>query len=57
MITYDHLSVPAEIIAELKKLFTITHRTYFPLAVPSVNLNLVIGLTCTPLPAPGAPEA
>ena len=55
MISYDHVSQPDEILAELRKLFHVSHRTYFPLRVPSVDLNLVIGLTCTPLAEPGTP--
>lgn len=52
MISYDHLSRPAEILEELEARFSIVHRTYFPLRVPSVDLNLVIGLTCVPRPRP-----
>lgn len=41
----DHLNVPAEILEELGKRFDVVDRTYFPLRVPSVHLNLTIGLT------------
>lgn len=44
----EHLSVPSEIFEELALHFTTEHRSFFPLAVPSVNLNLAIGLTLRP---------
>lgn len=44
----EHLNKPAEIFRELKPYFTIEHRTYFPLLLPMVNLNLCIGLTLRP---------
>ena len=47
----EHLNVPAEIRAELLRLFDITNDAYFPLKVPLESVNLVIGLTCTPKPA------
>jgi SAM-dependent methyltransferase len=45
MIRYDHVNVAREVMAELSRLFVVEHRQFFPLAVPSVDLNLVIGLT------------
>lgn len=44
----EHLNVPAEIRAELLRLFDIGGSEYFPLRVPLESLNLVIGLTCSP---------
>jgi SAM-dependent methyltransferase len=44
----EHMNVPREIFEVLAEYFTIDQRSYFPLAVPSVNLNLVIGLTLRP---------
>ena len=41
----EHVNRPAEIIDELMRRFRLTHRSFFPAIVPSVNLNLVIGLT------------
>lgn len=41
----EHVNRPAEIIHELVARFTLTHRSFFPTLLPSVNLNLVIGLT------------
>ncbi len=49
----EHCNVPWEIEHELKKRFTIDERTFFPLLVPAVNANLLIGITCTPLPENG----
>ena len=48
MIRYEHVSTAHEVLAELKKVFDVEERRYFPLRVPSVDLNLVIGLTLTP---------
>ncbi len=48
LIEREHMNVPHEIYEELAPYFTIDHRSYFPLAVPLVNLNLIIGLTLRP---------
>jgi SAM-dependent methyltransferase len=45
MIRYEHVSTAREVLAELKKAFVVDDRRFFPLWVPSVDLNLVIGLT------------
>ncbi|MGO9322604.1 MAG: class I SAM-dependent methyltransferase [Solirubrobacteraceae bacterium] len=44
----EHINLPDEIIAELEREFVITNRHYFPLRLPIVALNLVIGLTMQP---------
>jgi SAM-dependent methyltransferase len=49
LIRSEHLNVPWEILEELRKRFRIVQSRYFPLRVPSVTLNLVIGLTLEPL--------
>lgn len=41
----EHFNTPAEIVAELDTRFEPEHRDFFPLKVPSVHLNLCIGLT------------
>jgi SAM-dependent methyltransferase len=41
----EHFNVPAEIVGELERRFRRLHRTWWPLKVPSVHLNLCIGLT------------
>ncbi len=48
LIKYDHINTAKEVIAELKDLFTIDSTQYFPFLVPSIDMELVIGLTCTP---------
>jgi ubiquinone/menaquinone biosynthesis C-methylase UbiE len=44
----EHVSKPLEIIKELSHYFDITNRAFFPFMIPSINLNLVIGLTLKP---------
>jgi SAM-dependent methyltransferase len=44
----EHLNKPSEIIPVIEEFFTITHRSFFPLAVPSITLNLCIGMTLRP---------
>jgi len=44
-VAYEHVNRPAEIVAELTRLFTLEHARYWPLGVPIVGPNLVIGLT------------
>lgn len=48
VIEREHVNEPREIYEELAPYFTIEHRQHFPLRVPSVNLNLIIGLTLRP---------
>lgn len=48
LIEREHINRPAEIFEELGACFSVVHRSFFPLAVPSVNMNLVIGLTLRP---------
>jgi SAM-dependent methyltransferase len=47
----EHLNVPWEVTTELRKRFRVVHSQYFPLRIPSVALNLVIGITLEPLGA------
>jgi len=44
----EHINLPREIIAELKEHFEILERRYFPLRLPIITANLVIGLTMRP---------
>jgi SAM-dependent methyltransferase len=44
----EHINVPGEIVIELEREFVIDKRSYFPLLMPSVTANLVIGLTMRP---------
>jgi SAM-dependent methyltransferase len=45
----EHCNLPWEVDYELRRLFEVGQRRWFPFLLPSVNLNLAIGLTCTPL--------
>jgi SAM-dependent methyltransferase len=44
----EHINKPEEIIAELRRFFTIVRRSYFPARVPVFFCNLCIGLTLQP---------
>jgi len=48
LIEREHINVPREILAVLDELFVVEHRSFFPLRIPSVAMNLVIGLTLRP---------
>jgi SAM-dependent methyltransferase len=48
-IRYEHINLPWEIRSELEKRFRIEDSRYFPFLIPSVKVNLVIGLTMRPL--------
>ena len=48
---------PHEILAELRPYFRIVSRHFFPLRVPAVFCNLVIGLTLEPRPVAAARQA
>lgn len=47
-INSQHINMPNEILEELARHFVVTHRSWYPLLVPSVQLNLFIGLTLRP---------
>lgn len=44
-IAYEHINKSDEIISELRSRFSIIHQTFVPFKIPSVTLNLIIGLT------------
>jgi SAM-dependent methyltransferase len=44
----EHINLPAEIMEELRPLFRVLRRRYFPLVVPLTAPNLVIGLELAP---------
>jgi SAM-dependent methyltransferase len=46
----EHINLPREIFGELKKFFRVEARKFFPLRIPLVFCNLVIGLNLKPLP-------
>jgi SAM-dependent methyltransferase len=41
----EHINMTSEILAQLQQRFEFVHRVFFPLFVPVVPLNLIIGLT------------
>jgi SAM-dependent methyltransferase len=45
LVACEHINLPQEIIPELQQRFSIIHRSFFPFLIPSINLNLCIGLT------------
>jgi SAM-dependent methyltransferase len=45
----EHINLPWEIEGELEKRFRIADSRYFPFRIPSVRLNIAIGLTMRPL--------
>jgi SAM-dependent methyltransferase len=49
MINYEHVNQAWEILQELKTRFLIDDVRYFPLRVRLIDLNLVVGLTLSPL--------
>jgi len=42
---HEHINTCAEIVAELRRSFEVVHATYYPLRIPCIHLNLVVGLT------------
>lgn len=44
-IAADHVNRPREIAEELAARFTVVDRTYWPLKVPLIDLNLMLGIT------------
>ena len=45
----EHINLPHEILRELKRCFRIDKSRHFPWIIPSVTMNLVIGLKLAPL--------
>ena len=48
----EHVNLPDEILSETGRYFHPDRSRYFPLLIPSVNMNLVIGLRFSPLAVP-----
>jgi SAM-dependent methyltransferase len=44
----EHVNRPQEILDEMASLFALRRQSFFPLMVPFVNMNLVIGLVHSP---------
>ena len=53
----EHVNRPHEILAELRPYFRVVSRHFFPLRVPAVFCNLVIGLTFEPRPVAAIRQA
>jgi SAM-dependent methyltransferase len=51
LIKYDHCNSAEEVVEELTAVFAITRRHYWPLRIPSIDLNLTVGLECRLLAA------
>jgi SAM-dependent methyltransferase len=47
LIQSEHVNQAREILRELRSHFHISDATYFPSRIPLVDLNLLIGVTCT----------
>jgi SAM-dependent methyltransferase len=45
----EHVNLPDEILGALRPYFTVRHRSFFPVPLPLLCCNLVIGLTLRPL--------
>jgi SAM-dependent methyltransferase len=45
LVRAEHINVPREILPELTSRFRLLDRTYWPLRVPSVDANLLLGIT------------
>jgi SAM-dependent methyltransferase len=48
IIQSEHVNSASEPIEECEKHFSITDKAFWPLKIPSINLNLAIGMTCRP---------
>jgi len=57
IIRSEHVNVPVEIFEEIAERFDIVDRTFYPLRVPIVHLNLVIGITARRSPELSREEA
>jgi len=45
----EHINTPKEILYLIKERFSIIEKKYFPFLIPSINFNLVLGLTLKPI--------
>jgi len=49
MIRYDHVSTAAEVLTELRSRFRVIDQCFYPLRLPVIDGNLIIGLTLAPI--------
>ncbi len=52
----EHVNRPREIMEELAPHFETRDTSFFPLKIPSITINLVIGLVLTPRVSPASPR-
>ena len=45
----EHVNTAKEVIEELKPYFKISKSSFFPLGIPSININLAIGIILNPI--------
>jgi SAM-dependent methyltransferase len=57
MIAQEHCNTAREVLTELNRHFKVRTRRFFPLKVPAVDLNLVIGLELSLRPPDAEPRA
>ena len=57
MITQEHCNTAREVLSELDRHFMVRGRRFFPLKVPAVDLNLVVGLELSLRPPDAKPRA
>jgi SAM-dependent methyltransferase len=48
VVANEHVNVPMEIVHQLLEHFLINEKSFFPLRVPLININLCIGLSLSP---------
>ncbi len=49
IIRHEHVNTAREVLREVKRLFRVEHRSFYPMRVPLVDVNLIIGLTLVSL--------
>ncbi len=53
----EHVNQAAEIMEELSLQFQVRDTSFFPLKIPSITMNIVIGLVLSPRPVAPSPSA
>jgi SAM-dependent methyltransferase len=48
MIRYEHINKAKEVVEELERRFEVKDKTFYPLRIPSIHMNLLLGLTLVP---------
>ena len=47
VIKYEHINTAREVIRELTKNFKVVNQQFYPTRIPSINLNVLVGMTLT----------